>query len=299
MGIEFATLHTKTEDGICHRYGYGVDRDWVYQTLILIVEQIETERIDNIAAQGEVEAMLEKTKGAIWPRQYGHIKSVCHITEDEAILYPYLFNVFREELLQVETNGTNAFNEIQNSKSIQEAMGVLGWYGFNPKYEYRTIEEILKIQKLQYLHSERLLKTIDQVEARWKARQQQAKAEPQPEPTTSTSTLTTERDNAINEINTNHDLKQAFEMAKKGGLLDDNYQPTDKIKTFALQALLADCIKIEANTNTSWQLFNKLWGIEDKNKIAQQLYNTREKVGKVREQEIIFEVFKPQPHTNK
>ena len=293
--MEFTTIETKAINGVSHRYGYGANREEIYQELVSIVEQLEMERISEIEVQGEIEAILDAWKGKEFTKVYGRIKSICHITDDETILYPYLFRVFKEELELMENDSKVAIEEIKRATSVEAAISTLRWYCFEPKYEYKSIQQILIYQRLELLQSERLIEIIDKVEAKWKANQQQAMAGPN----TSTSTLTNERDEAINEINTNHSLKQAFKMAKEGGLLDDNYQLTDRIKTFTQQALLADCIKIEANTNTSWQLFNKLWDIKDKNKIARQRSTTKEKIGKVRGQEIIFEVFKPQPHTNK
>ena len=78
-------------------------------------------------------------------------------------------------------------------------------------------------------------------------------------------------------------------IAVKAGLLNDDYTPTDKTRTKAQKALLAEIISEKANIQNKWKPFEFLWGVSG---LAQQRYDSREKVGKVRGGDIIESVFK-------
>lgn len=75
-------------------------------------------------------------------------------------------------------------------------------------------------------------------------------------------------------------------MAVEGGLLDADYQPTEKTKTKALQALLAEILK-ELIGLENYKPFELLWSIKG---IAKRRYNSRY-AGKVKGEEEIYKVF--------
>lgn len=84
------------------------------------------------------------------------------------------------------------------------------------------------------------------------------------------------------------EAKKWLNMAVEGGLLDADYQPTEKTKTKALQALLAEILKDLIGLE-NYKPFELLWSVKG---IAKQRYNTRNQVGKVKGQEEIYKVFK-------
>lgn len=77
-------------------------------------------------------------------------------------------------------------------------------------------------------------------------------------------------------------------IAVKAGLLNKNYTPTDKTRTKAQKALLAEIISEKANIQNKWKPFESLWGVSG---LAQQRYDSKEKVGKVRGGDIIESAF--------
>jgi len=82
------------------------------------------------------------------------------------------------------------------------------------------------------------------------------------------------------------EAKKWLNMAVEGGLLDADYQPTEKTKTKALQALLAEILK-ELIGLENYKPFELLWSIKG---IAKRRYNSRY-AGKVKGEEEIYKVF--------
>lgn len=83
------------------------------------------------------------------------------------------------------------------------------------------------------------------------------------------------------------EAKKLLNVAVKGGLLDADYQPTEKIKTKAQKALLAEILKEKIGLK-NYVPFQRLWGVKD---LAKRRSNSRGYVGKVKGQEKIYEVF--------
>lgn len=84
------------------------------------------------------------------------------------------------------------------------------------------------------------------------------------------------------------EAKKWLNVAVKGGLLDADYQPTEKINTNALKALLAEILMVRIGLK-NYVPFQLLWKVKD---LAKQRYRSREEVGKVKGQEEIYKVFK-------
>lgn len=289
--FEFNTLKTEIDDsGMLVCIGLGVDNEIIYRQIRAIIYRfILEERVEEITECSSLWAYyfhlwLEFKYNDEVPPTYGderdyQVSPIFYYEniKDKELLYPYLLKVYRDTISGLFWKDCEASDTISNCIKI----------------DGEEIE-MPPLRKNEYEFAFSFLnKTLDEFEKMWREgrgpRIINTEPQPQPEPTTSTSTLTSEREEAVNQINNNHSLKQAFEMAKEGGLLDDNYQPTDKIETDTLQAYLAQAIK--DRTGISWQLFNRLWGIKDKNKISRLRSRAKQYIGKVRGEEIVDEVF--------
>lgn len=90
---------------------------------------------------------------------------------------------------------------------------------------------------------------------------------------------------------TSDEATRWLQVAIDGGLLNEDYSPTDKVGTKALKALLAEILseKIFGVTNR-FKPFELLWNDSG---FSKQRHNSINYVCKVRGQEIIFNIFKP------
>lgn len=88
---------------------------------------------------------------------------------------------------------------------------------------------------------------------------------------------------------TSDEAKRWLQVAIDGGLLNEDYSPTDKVRTKALKALLAEIlsVKIFGGTNR-FRTFELLWGV---NGLSKQRYQSKNFVGTVRGEEQICNVF--------
>jgi hypothetical protein len=83
------------------------------------------------------------------------------------------------------------------------------------------------------------------------------------------------------------EARKWLNVAIEGGLLDANYQPTEKIKTKALIALLADILKDKMGLSV-YKPFESLWNVQE---LSKQRYKSKNEVGKVVGEEEIYKVF--------
>lgn len=90
------------------------------------------------------------------------------------------------------------------------------------------------------------------------------------------------------ELTTNK-AKEWLQVAINGGLLNEDYSPTNKLTTKAQKALLAEELSRKIFGTPKYKIFEILWGCE---KLAQTRYKSREEVGKVKGGECIMKLFK-------
>lgn len=89
------------------------------------------------------------------------------------------------------------------------------------------------------------------------------------------------------ELNT----EMAVELLNKAvanGLLNEDYSPTEKLKTKSQKALLADILSERLELRHKYKPFEKLWNVS---RLAQQRYRSKEEIGKVRGEEYIYAAF--------
>ncbi len=84
------------------------------------------------------------------------------------------------------------------------------------------------------------------------------------------------------------DVKRWLNVAVENGFLDADYQPTERLKTKAQKALLADEIRQKTGLK-EYRPFEQLW---NETGLARQRYNSREYVGTVKGGEEIIKMFK-------
>ena len=90
------------------------------------------------------------------------------------------------------------------------------------------------------------------------------------------------------ELNTDK-AKGWLQVAIDNGLLDINYQTTDKTATKPQKALLAEILSEKIGLKCKYKPFETLWGV---NGLSQSRYKSKEEKGTVRGGEIIMEAFK-------
>lgn len=90
------------------------------------------------------------------------------------------------------------------------------------------------------------------------------------------------------ELNTDK-AKALLQTAIDDGLLNADYSPTDKTRTKAQKALLSEIISEKAGIKNKWKPFENLWNVT---LLAQQRYESTEKIGKVQGGDIIEAAFK-------
>lgn len=81
--------------------------------------------------------------------------------------------------------------------------------------------------------------------------------------------------------------KKWLQVAIDGGLLNEDWTVTDKVKTKPQKALLAELLSEKIGITNKYVHFERIWNVSN---LAQKRWNTREQVGKVRGGEYIEKV---------
>lgn len=90
---------------------------------------------------------------------------------------------------------------------------------------------------------------------------------------------------------TSDEATRWLQVAIDGGLLNEDYSPTDKVGTKALKALLAEILSEKIfGVKNRFRSFELLWGVDG---FSKQRHKTKDLYGHVRGQEIIINIFKP------
>lgn len=90
---------------------------------------------------------------------------------------------------------------------------------------------------------------------------------------------------------TSDTAKKWLQVAIDGGLLNEDYSPTDKVRTKALKALLAEILSEKIfGVSNRFRPFELLWNDSG---FSKQRHNSINYVCKVRGQETIFNIFEP------
>ena len=77
-------------------------------------------------------------------------------------------------------------------------------------------------------------------------------------------------------------------VAINGGLLNEDWTVTDKVKTKPQKALLAEILSEKISIKNKFVLFEKIWNVSN---LAQKRWNSREQTGTVRGGKDIETVF--------
>lgn len=85
------------------------------------------------------------------------------------------------------------------------------------------------------------------------------------------------------------EAKKWLQVAIDGGLLNSDYSPTDKTKTNAQKALLAEILSEKIGLEHKYRPFEKLWNVSW---LSKQRYKSIEEKGTVKGGDVIMEVFK-------